>query len=136
MSFDHWNSGFRRWAIVIGLLLLSLAAGREVLLNRPLITKARKIQLGQSEADVRAILGLPNMWQSRPVTLSTQRSWYGPVQAHWDWQIAYPINAKLPSWWTRYKLVECSNRDYPVEIQFDLDQRVTHLRIGRTVIAK
>lgn len=135
LTTERWKLRLRHWAVLLGLVAIVLAALNQLFVASPLIAKARQIHLGQSEQEVRSVLGQPNMWQSHPGTFTTSRSWYGPVQAWWDWNVAYSINSRLPKW-LPVVVHEFSGSEYPVEIQFDAARRVKLIRIGRTVSSK
>jgi hypothetical protein len=93
-----WRTRPRHWLIAGGLSVLLLLAAIELLVNQPLLSKARRVRIGDTEAEVKEILGPPDMWQTRPVTFTTCRSWYGPVQSWWDWNVADRIQSLVPLW--------------------------------------
>jgi len=123
----------RRWGFCAILAGLLLASANELALNQPLYRKAALIHIGQSEDEVRATLGQPNTWTSKPGSSAIDGYYYGPVQRWWDWQIVYPIDRWLSKSGLSFPAF-CRPEHYPVVISFGTDHRVSRVRYGKTVI--
>jgi hypothetical protein len=125
----------RRWIAIGVVVFMGWLTVNWLCINRTLFERARKIRIGQTEQEVRVILGTPDIWTLRSNSPAIERFHYGSLQAYWDLEIIYPFTNWLSQWsWSCNAY--CSGDDYPVEVLFDPEQWVRRIRYGRTVITK
>jgi hypothetical protein len=125
-----WRQPFFRLVLIV----VPGCLGLNFWLGSRLSAKAQQIRLGQTEAEVLAIMGRADIMSSHPHSPVIGTLRYGSIQGFWDGQIAYRLattiyrGRKCPFW--------LSGNRYPIEIAFDLDGRVNSVRINRSTVKK